>query len=92
MEAADGGGVLHLVVWLRAGGLECAFAGGAMITAAEIQQLLDNRPAAKPKPKPLGNGRRAGYWSEYHAHRQATDPAYRARKTKAALKHKANHG
>jgi hypothetical protein len=60
-----------------------------MITAAEVQQLLDNRPAAKPKPKPLSNGRRAGYWSEYHAHRQATDPAYRARKAKAALKHKA---
>jgi hypothetical protein len=58
-----------------------------MITAAEIQQLLDNRPAAKPKP--LGDSPRAAYWREYHAHRQATDPAYRDRKIEAALKHKA---
>ena len=67
-----------------------------MITPAELQQLLDTRPALKTKP--LGTSPRAKYWREYHQHRQAVDPAYRARKIKAALKHKAtmihkaNHG
>ena len=67
-----------------------------MITAAELGQLINAQPA-KP-PKPLGNSPRADYWREYHAHRQAADPAYRARKIEAALRHKAtmihraNHG
>ena len=61
-----------------------------MITAAELQQLLDTK-RAKP-PKPLSDLPRAAYWREYHQHKQATDPAYRARKIEAALRHKANHG
>lgn len=67
-----------------------------MITAAELGQLLNTHPAKAPKP--LGTSPRADYWREYHAHRQAADPAYRARKIEAALKykattkHKANHG
>ena len=61
-----------------------------MITPAEFQQLLDRRPALNTKP--LGTSPRAAYWREYHAHRQATDPAYRARKTKAARKYKARAG
>ncbi len=67
-----------------------------MITPAELQQLLDRRPALNTKP--LGTSPRAAYWREYHAHRQAVDPAYRARKIEAALRHKAtmihraNHG
>ena len=61
-----------------------------MITSDELEQLINTQPA-KP-PKPLGNSPRADYWREYHAHRQATDPAYRARKTKAARKYKARAG
>ena len=67
-----------------------------MITAAELGQLISTQPA-KP-PKPLGNSPRADYWREYHQHRQAADPAYRARKIEAALRykatliHRANHG
>ena len=58
-----------------------------MITAAELQQLISTQPT-KP-PKPLGNSPRADYWREYHEHRQATDPTYRARKIEAALRAKA---
>ena len=67
-----------------------------MITAAELEQLFNTTPAVPPKP--LSDLPRARYWREYHEHRQATDPAYRARKIKAALrrkatlKNKANHG
>ena len=61
-----------------------------MITATELQQLISTQPA-KP-PKPLGNSPRADYWREYHAHRQAADPAYRARKAKAAQKYKERAG
>lgn len=67
-----------------------------MITADELQQLLNAQPAAQIKP--LSDVPRAAYWREYHEHRQATDPAYRARKVEAALrrkatlKNKANHG
>ena len=61
-----------------------------MITAAELQQLINTQPAAQIKP--LSDVPRAAYWREYHAHRQATDPAYRVRKIEAALRHKANHG
>lgn len=58
-----------------------------MITPAELQQLMNARPAAPVKP--VSDVPRAAYWREYHAHRQAADPAYRARKIEAALKHKA---
>jgi hypothetical protein len=59
-----------------------------MITANELQQLLNTRPS---KPiRPLSALLRAAYWREYHQHRQATDATYRARKIKAALKSKAN--
>lgn len=61
-----------------------------MITHTELQQLLNTTPAAPSKP--LSDLPRAKYWREYHAHRQATDPAYRAKKIEAALRHKANHG
>jgi hypothetical protein len=61
-----------------------------MITAAELGQLISTQPA-KP-PKPLGNSPRAGYWREYHAHRQAADPAYRARRIEAARKHRERAG
>ena len=61
-----------------------------MITAAELQQLINTQPAAQIKP--LSDVPRAAYWREYHQHKQATDPAYRARKIEAALRHKANHG
>ena len=57
-----------------------------MITADELQQLFNTTPAKTPKP--LGNSPRADYWREYHEHRQATDPAYRARKVEAALRAK----
>ncbi len=61
-----------------------------MITTAEIGQLISTQPT-KP-PKPLGNSPRADYWREYHAHRQAADPAYRARKIEAARKYKERAG
>ena len=61
-----------------------------MITAAELQQLISTQPA-KP-PKPLGTSPRADYWREYHAHRQAADPAYRARKIEAAWNYKERAG
>jgi len=61
-----------------------------MITAAELEQLINTQPAAKIKH--LSDVPRAAYWREYHQHKQATDPAYRARKIEAALRHKANHG
>ena len=57
-----------------------------MITADELQQLLNTTPAVPPKP--LSDVPRAAYWREYHEHRQATDPAYRARKVEAALRAK----
>ena len=50
-----------------------------MLTADEILQLS----------KPQSGAGRSDYWKAYHARRQATDPAYRARKTAAALRHKA---
>ena len=61
-----------------------------MITAAELEQLINTQPAKTPKP--LGNSPRADYWREYHAHWQAADPAYRARKIEAARKHKERAG
>lgn len=57
-----------------------------MITADELQQLLNTQPATPIKP--LSDVPRAAYWREYHEHRQATDPAYRARKARAALRAK----
>ena len=61
-----------------------------MITASELEQLINAQPA-KP-PRPLGTSPRADYWREYHAHRQAADPAYRARKIEAARKYKERAG
>ena len=61
-----------------------------MITAAELGQLISTQ-LTKP-PKPLGNSPRADYWRKYHAHRQAADPAYRARKIEAARKYKERAG
>ena len=61
-----------------------------MITADELQQLFNTTPAAPVKP--LSDLPRARYWREYHEHRQATDPAYRARKAKTARKYKARAG
>jgi hypothetical protein len=57
-----------------------------MITADELQQLINTQPAAQIKP--LSDLPRARYWREYHEHRQATDPSYRARRVEAALRAK----
>lgn len=68
-----------------------------MLTADEILRLSrpqkpaeatkDSGPAEAWEP-PVGVSR-AEYWREYHLWRQANDPAYRARKIAAALRHKA---